>query len=300
MARQIRKNFEYTRENIDYFLALSENSPTRFPDWRARLAQYAVGKDSDSKIRMDNITKQIYRYELLKKKVQNSPESALQSIERFFGKNKVLGEAVSIAENLLYPGMAVDLQCFTLACAPIEYICSVFGISPEAYQLYVAIYFDILDRIDKIPYILNFAVFQGGPFDLIDNDNRSRFLSYFCGTEAAKFCRFKLSKGLLKFEHGRPTQEAVKDMLDLARSSITERIYALISSRSAADEVIANLYNAIKEAEKEQSVVAGDAAKELLDMVKWNLKLRDDPEVLREDVEKAKSMTEQVFNNNER
>jgi len=295
-------NFKHTRDKLEALHSLHPNSPTRLPDWRVRLVQYAIGRGSLKGLRLDAIAKRYYKYELAKQQANTNPDLLLTTFHRFWEKDRALSEAIAIGENLLNPNLALNLQCFTLAKAPVEYIVANFNISSQGYQYYLALYFDILDRIDSLSYILNFAIFQDGNFDLTVHSNRARFLSYFGGLEAAKYCCYRTAPNLFTYSDGKPTEATTKELLTLASHNIAERIYALTSSNTDFDaSELATLYKTLKESANKSatSSEASDTTQELLKLVQWNLKLRDDATSVQQDISQSKALTEQVYNRDE-
>lgn len=300
MAKEFQ-NFKHTKDKLEALYQLHPNSPTRFPDWRVRLVQYAVGRGTPKGLRFDAIAKRYYKYELAKQAANSNPELTFRVFYKCWEKDQPLCEAVSIGENLLNPHLALNLQCFTLAKAPVEYIVANFNISPQGYQYYLSLYFDILDRIDSLSYILNLAVFPEGIFDLTNHANRARFLSYFGGIEAAKYCCYRTAPNLFIYENGKPTEATTKELLNLASHNVAERIYALTSSATEFDAIeLSTIYKALKETGKSSSgSEALDTTQELLKLVQWNLKLRDGASSVQQDISQSKALTDQVYNRDE-
>jgi len=262
------------KKELAYSLRLLADSPIRPVDWRWRLCELALGMETKAKIPMDYITRKAYQFIKHLNQLLNKYDPMTAAI-KLNKKYPDFTAAWQIANDLDAFQSSIDLQCALLARMEPEYAVK-FKLTPKAIQLYHDLFFDVTSELANPHYIVHFAIFQEKePYSLIDRANRDRFLSYFCGAEAAKYCRLRLRFGDLQFEDGRPTSESLKRMTQYTHDNLTIRLWGL-SESEISDPILLKLYTAIKEVNLEALKAAGisETASTLLGYIQWELKAR--------------------------
>jgi len=89
-------NFKYTKDKLEALHSLHPNSPTRLPDWRVRLVQYAIGRGSLKGLRLDAIAKRYYKYELAKQQANTNPDLLLTTFHRFWKRTAPLAKPLPL------------------------------------------------------------------------------------------------------------------------------------------------------------------------------------------------------------
>jgi len=267
-------------------------------DWRYRLAMLCkdLPQAHLKKINPDKPTRdmiRLYKYlekELTKSGPERSPLPLLSlSLSKKFSD---LGSITALMYSEGGRDVITDLQCFILARADDDLIRKKFQLTQGQIDAYRSCYFDVADRLDNPHYIVHYVIFPQDKYNFVDSRAVALFLCYFNGLDAFYFLRHR--SGLTKYVYKSGGVEPTDG--DTVINTLKWKSHFLLESVSSVEE-FSSVVKVIKDFFSGKTAGSGEPGPllaELYQMLRFSLKVKDDPRLLQGDPNLV-TITQEVY-----